>query len=319
MAQVQKFLFDRSFDEHRSGHDRREPDRSEGAVASGKGSEGGDGGEAGEGMTSDADGAAVDEDGYSGLDRRRRAAEAASEPPPEMYSAAQLEAAREEGYIKGHTAALDEAAKTDSHVSAEALRTITRAIDALDDSRATHERNLERQAVRLALSITRRLLPAVGEAVAIKEIESLVARALGDLMDQPRLFVRVNGAVADTMRSAIRDLQVTSGYEGRVVVRPDNSMAQGDCRLEWGEGGVERDTDRLWAEVEAAVGRHLEEAIPPAPATEAIKAEAKAETKAEATGGADVESPDAFEGAEAPLASESSDPPPDEQAAPAAG
>lgn len=313
MAQVQKFLFDRSFDEHRSGQDRRKSGQRD--AAHGSGAAGDAASETVDATAPDRADAAGEAGGYSGLDRRRRAAEAADEPPPEMYSAAQLEAAREEGYIKGHTAALDEAAKTDSHVSAEALRTIAQAIDGLDDSRAAHERALERQAVRLALSITRRLLPAMGEAVAAKEIESLVARALGDLMDQPRLFVRVNGALADTMRSALRDLQVTTGYEGRVVVRPDNSMAQGDCRLEWGEGGVERDTDRLWAEVEAAVGRHLEEAIPPPPmAGEADdKNEDKDEEKAEG------ESADASEEAGSIPPSDSSDPPAAEQAAPAAG
>lgn len=319
MAQVQKFLFDRSFDEHRPGQDRRKPGQRDAALGSGAA-----GDAASETVDTTAPGrAGVTEEagGYSGLDRRRRTAEAAEEPPPEMYSAAQLEAAREEGYIKGHTAALDEAAKTDSHVSAEALRTIAQAIDGLDDSRVAYERALERQAVRLALSITRRLLPAMGEAVAAKEIESLVGRALGDLMDQPRLFVRVNGAIADTMRSALRDLQVTTGYEGRVVVRPDNSMAQGDCRLEWGEGGIERDTDRLWAEVEAAVGRHLEEAIPPAPMADEsnVKDKAEGEGETEATADADLGSADAPEQAGDRLASDPADPPPVEQAAPTAG
>jgi flagellar assembly protein FliH len=315
MAQVQKFLFDRSFDERRPTPDRRKPDQRDGANAAVEAADP----QSEADITPDGAAAAEAAGGYSGLDRRRRGAEADDEPPPEMYSAAQLEAAREEGYIKGHTAALEEAAKTDSHVSAEALRTIAQAIDGLDDSRAAHERALERQAVRLALSITRRLLPAMGEAVAAKEIESLVSRALGDLMDQPRLFVRVNGAVADTMRSALRDLQVTSGYEGRVVVRPDNTMAQGDCRLEWGEGGIERDTDRLWAEVEAAVGRHLEEAIPPAPMAGEGNDTGKDEGESGDEQKAGGESADAPEAAGSLPPSESSDPPDVEQAAPAAG
>ncbi|KAA5605720.1 hypothetical protein F1188_08830 [Roseospira marina] len=256
MASVHKFLFDRSFDEPRIGQRRRggsdtpPAEDATGASAADEAATDGDaGGEA---------------NGYVGLDRRRHAREEPPTPPPEMFSQEQLEAAREEGYIKGHTAALEEAAKADGHVTANAVKRVAEAIDRMDAADRDHALDLEKMAIRLALTVARQILPATGEQAATTEIERLVARVLPDLLDQPRLVVRVHGAIAEVVRGAVRDLQASSGYEGRVVVRPDNALGRQDCRLEWGEGGTERDTDRLWADIEAAVARHLDEPVPPA-------------------------------------------------------
>jgi len=259
MAQVQKFLFDRSFDEDHPKRSRRANDDADTPKTDADPVDAADTGSA------TGNGEAAHDSGYTGLDRRRRGAEAAdaTAPPPEMYTAADLAAARDEGYVNGHTAALEEAAKTDSHTSASALKAIEQTLDTLQAAQESYQAELEKQSVRLALTITRRLLPATGERTAAAEIEHLVAKALPDLMDQPRLTVRVSGAIADTMRTALRDLKADSGYEGRVMVRPDNALAVGDCRLEWGEGGLDRDSGRLWADIEAAVSRHLNEAVPP--------------------------------------------------------
>lgn len=265
MAVVQKFLFDRSFDDPSASSRRTGGARASDAPGSGTDRDAGSGEDAVADPAADGEAGGDAGDGYAGLDRRRRARDEAAEAPPDLYSAAQLEAAREEGYIKGHTAALDEAAQSEAHVSATALRTIAEGIDRMDAAQQAYFMDLERNATRLAFAIARRLLPATAETVALEEMSAMVASVLPDLMDQPRLMVRVHGALADTVRTAVRDLQTTSGYEGRVLVRPDNTLAPGDCRLEWGDGGLERDQARLWSEIEAAVSRHLDEVVPPAP------------------------------------------------------
>lgn len=260
MSPVRKFMFDRSFDEPRPGRVRPAANADADPGAS-------DGGGRGAAKTKadTADGAAGDD--YAGMDRRGqvREEETPPPPPPEMFTKEQVEAAREDGYIRGHTEALEEAAKADSHNTAQALRAIVQALDSMDEAERIRAERLEKAAVRLALTIVRRLLPTVGDEALAAEVEDLVARLLPDLMDQPRLIVRVNGAIAEVTRAAVRELKDTSGYEGRVTVRPDNALERGDCRLEWGDGGVERDTETLWTEIEAAVSRHLDEPVPAAP------------------------------------------------------
>ncbi|WP_299440001.1 FliH/SctL family protein [uncultured Rhodospira sp.] len=252
MVSVEKFLFDRSFDEPNFGRRRASASLAKARADEnpGKPAAASNDSETGE---------------YSGLDRRRRSSDEPATPPPNMYTEAQVEAAREEGYIRGHTEALEEAAKTDTHAHALAVKAIAEAINRMDEAQRAHNARLEQQAIRLALVITRRILPATGERTAAEEIEHLVSTIMPELADQPRLVVRVHGAIAETVREAVRDLQASSGYEGRIVVRPDNALDRADCRLEWGDGGIERDTARSWSEIEAAVERQLGETVPPAP------------------------------------------------------
>ncbi len=40
-----------------------------------------------------------------------------------------------------------------------------------------------------------------------------------------------------------------------MVLFADESLKPEDCRVEWADGGVERDVGRLWREVEQAVAR----------------------------------------------------------------
>jgi len=278
MAPVHKFLFDRSFDEPRPSKNRRGNDAVAAAAVVDAQSAAVSGALAGAGGTEEAD-------GYVGPDRRQGPPEEPAPPPAEMFTKEQLEAAREEGFIRGHTSALDDAAKADGHVTASALKRIAEGIGHMDEAERSHLVVLDKMATRLALTIARQILPATAERVAVDEIKRLVEHVLPDLLDQPRLVIRVNGAIAEVVRGAVRELQASSGYEGRVVVRPDNALAWEDCRLEWGEGGTERDTARLWADIESAVARHLDEPVPPATPRPAPAADHPTNPTSAASGG----------------------------------
>ena len=251
MATVQKFLFDTSFDEPDTMFARK-------AMA-------------GPVMDSarDAPPVAEPDEGkpYAGLDRRRRVTDntPTPEPPPDLYTAAQLDATREEGFLKGHTAALEEERASTARATAKALKGIADALDHLDAEQRAFHAELEKSATRLALAMVRRMLPAAAETSAVPEIERLMATTLPNVLDQPRLIVRVHGSLAEAIRKTVGPLQDDHAFEGRITVRPDNDLPVGDCRLEWGDGGIERDTVRLWSDIEAAVARHLDETVPPPP------------------------------------------------------
>ena len=51
----------------------------------------------------------------------------------------------------------------------------------------------------------------------------------------------------------IAPLAASTGFPGKLVILGDESLAGSDCRVEWADGGAERDTARTWQEIEAAV------------------------------------------------------------------
>jgi len=251
MATVQKFLFDRSFDEpgSRFAQKTASPPANETPEAPPEAP------------------AVEDEDApYAGLDRRRRSTDAPPpEPPPDLYTAAQLEAAREEGYLKGHATALEDHGASTQQATAQALAGIKAALERLETEQVAFNADVEKAVVRLAVALVRRMLPATATQCAVAEVQELLAATLPDVLDQPRLIIRVHGSLAEIIRQTVGPILEDHGFDGRLTVRPDNDLPVTDCRLEWGDGGVERDSPRLWAEIEAAVARHLDEPVPPPP------------------------------------------------------
>ncbi len=44
--------------------------------------------------------------------------------------------------------------------------------------------------------------------------------------------------------------QVEKAYEGKVVILGDADLGPSDCRIEWADGGIERDVRALWEEID---------------------------------------------------------------------
>ena len=69
-----------------------------------------------------------------------------------------------------------------------------------------------------------------------------------------------------------------AGFEGKIVLLAQSDLQAGDVRVEWADGGAERDIGLLWREIDAIVERAVG-AAPAAlrPATETSDADASTE------------------------------------------
>ena len=47
------------------------------------------------------------------------------------------------------------------------------------------------------------------------------------------------------------------GFEGRLAVLADESLKAGDCRIEWADGGVNRDHVATLSAIDDVVGRYV--------------------------------------------------------------
>jgi flagellar assembly protein FliH len=80
---------------------------------------------------------------------------------------------------------------------------------------------------------------------------------LSELHDEPRLVVRVADALLDPLNESLQAARSSAGFEGKIVLLADDSVANGDIRIEWADGGAERDSTRLWREIDEIVARAL--------------------------------------------------------------
>ena len=200
------------------------------------------------------------------------AADAPPEPEPEpapTHSEEALEAARAQAHAEGHAAGLAEGRQA---AEAEAEQALTAALDRLaagletlvaGEAKAREAR--DRETLDLCVGLLRRLFPALARKHGQSEIEQVFQDALERLRDEPRVVVRCADRHLDGLKERVDGLAARLGFEGRVVLLADETMQPGDARVEWADGGVERDSERLWQDVERAVERAL---APPAPARE---------------------------------------------------
>lgn len=187
------------------------------------------------------------------------------EPPPPMFGEEYVEAARQAAFDSGRAIG-----HADAHGSIEADR--ARALDALGAAlpgmlaeRAQLVEAVAREAARLAHAMTRRLMPALAERYGLIEIEQVVSTSLDKAIDQPRVIVRVTPALVETIATDLDRLATTKGFAGRITALGDASLGPADVRIDWGDGGAERMTRRLWGEIEHVVARaigRINETIP---------------------------------------------------------
>jgi len=214
----------------------------------------------------------------SSFDDEAKVAEAAATPAEAAlihYGAADLAAARDEGFAVGAAAGAAEARAAIEQATADGLAAIAARLKVLHDLQDESAERGVRGAVGTAIAIVRKLHPELARRHGLVEIEALLSRTLEALRDEPRLVVRVADGLLDPLRDRLDDMTRATGFEGRLVLLADTAIAIGDCRIEWADGGVERDVASLWRDIETAWQRGLGGADD-GRATENIAAEAPA-------------------------------------------
>lgn len=181
-------------------------------------------------------------------------------PPPPMFTEAEMQGACDIARRKGEEAGAargrnDAIAAFDKQVAAT-LGAIAQQTAAIAMSLAA-EAQASGKSVDLALAIVRKLHPALVERQGLAEIESVLGQCLESLKQEPRLVAYVHSARLDALQERLAQMSASSGFEGRVVLIGDDAMGESDCRVEWADGGVEREAGRVWRTIEETLNRYI--------------------------------------------------------------
>ena len=178
-------------------------------------------------------------------------------PPPPTFTEEELAMARDLAFEEGRQAGFSEA-------NEQIERQTQATLAALSDQMATVFRQAEdaadvnaRAAVRVAQAVLKKMLPAACETHAFDEVTRVVEEIVGHILDEPRIIVKVAEPLVEGVREKLEAAVQAHGFEGRVVVQADPRLSVGDARVEWADGGAERDQARLWSEIESTVDRAL--------------------------------------------------------------
>jgi flagellar assembly protein FliH len=177
--------------------------------------------------------------------------------PSATFSEEELTLARDSAFEEGRQQGRSEGAADVTRRVAAALEGIAGQLAELARIQAEANDEAARNAVRVALAALAKMLPAYCEKNACDEVARVVEEVIAHVLDEPRVIVRVAVDIVEEVRPHLEAAAENRGFEGRVVVQGDGRLQSGDCRVEWGDGGAERDQARLMKEIEATVARAL--------------------------------------------------------------
>ncbi len=158
---------------------------------------------------------------------------------------------------RGYTDAQNDAAVTAGRRISEALERIAASLGQATNALQAVEARLESEAVEVAVAVARKLAAALIGREPFAELSALASDCFRELVASPHIVVRVNDALYAEAREKLDDAARAHGFEGRLVVLGEPGVAMSDCRIEWADGGINRDKTATDAAIGEAVARYV--------------------------------------------------------------
>ena len=155
--------------------------------------------------------------------------------------AARLAEAETRGYRNGFQAAETEMKADTERRLAVTIEQVGSALEIMARGLADVETRLEAEAVDVAVAVARKLAPELIAREPLAEIAALVTECFRHLIAAPHVAIRVSESIYPVAREKLEDISRQRGFEGRLVLLAEPGIAEGDCRIEWADGGINRD------------------------------------------------------------------------------
>jgi flagellar assembly protein FliH len=170
---------------------------------------------------------------------------------------AHIEEADASGYRRGFAAAKAEILAEAEQRSAAALGHIAATLADVARGITAVEAKLETEAVEIAVAVAKKLAAALIEREPLVEISALAMDCFRHLVNAPHVVVRVSDAQHASVGKPIEEMVRARGLVGQLVVLAEPDIGTGDCRIEWADGGVNRDRSAIEAAIDEAVSRYI--------------------------------------------------------------
>jgi flagellar assembly protein FliH len=175
-----------------------------------------------------------------------------------VFTEADIEAALKEGFAAGQTQGRRDAETEADRQLGDAMVQLSRSAAGLLAALDSHIVSTKREAAELALEVARKLAPALIATRPETEIEALLRDSLAHLNREPHILLRVSASLVDRMKETVDRMAMERGLAGRIILLGEPAMTEGDCVVEWADGGVARNREEIEREIVEIVTRHIE-------------------------------------------------------------
>lgn len=163
--------------------------------------------------------------------------------------------AKEEGYSQGLLSA-QESEEARKNILLEEIKNQLSLIFA-DQEKQNEEQELNN--LRFIAASLRKLLPALEKIDGIAEIKQFLDDNFAYLGSQKSLAFFFNPEAVQQAAPLIERAAAHNDFEGKISVHKDENLGFSDCRIEWADGFVERNTDKLLEKLENLLTNNQQE------------------------------------------------------------
>ena len=203
-----------------------------------------------------------DPDAISTAAKAKAEEEAAiEEPPAPTFSEEELAAAKAAAFAEGETAGMAAAEEGIARQTAELLSLLDTRIESLSANLDDRMSQNHHETLLAAMTVVRKLFPQINDERGLSEMKAVVEECLERLRDEPRMVIRAADQQIETIKVQLDASIKRSGFSGKLVFLADDRLEPGDIRVEWADGGAERDQSALWQEIDEIIERTLGAAL----------------------------------------------------------
>jgi flagellar assembly protein FliH len=179
-------------------------------------------------------------------------------PPPPSFSEEQLKAAERDGYKKGFVEGTQEGRKQAESAQADVERalseTAARFAHSLTPLFADHQRMVTEIREHMPkIALARKVAGRALDANAGEVIADMAAAACETMVGEHKLSITVHESMADCLTDKLARLAPSLPASTDIEILRDQHIPPADCRIEWNQGGMERNTSQLWQQIDKAV------------------------------------------------------------------
>jgi flagellar assembly protein FliH len=184
------------------------------------------------------------------------AAPASAQVKP-RFTEEDVENARAEGRTAGFAAGYAESrAQSDREITAS-MESFAASAASLLAALQAESAAIRGEAVELAMTAARKLAPALIATRPQTEIEAVLRDCLTHLNREPHIVLRIADGLVERLKETIDRMAMERGLSGRIILLGQADIAEGDCIVEWADGGVVRSLTDIENEMAEAVTRYI--------------------------------------------------------------
>ena len=155
-----------------------------------------------------------------------------------LEAAAHESASRDAAYEEGYAAGLAAARAEEGRDLCDLLGAVSREIGTLHAGARTHRAAMEAQALDFARAACERIAPELVAAMGSDRAAAEVRRCLRLVVGSARIDVAMSPTSLERHGESLGRTLDAAGPDGRVRLRGDPSLADGDVRMRWEDGGM---------------------------------------------------------------------------------